>query len=251
METAIYHGTLPKIIEGPTVRRGGKGELDTVTWKVLCAADAVKDGLATAGLAFAGAITGYGAAMAVDGGIEEEPESELTTMVSITATGLMTAGDRRQRVISFGQREVAVGPLEKVVLSWVTDEKGEDAETSDPVEKVKRRVPKLDVDGNVEYETIVTSSGSQERWNIKEPVAQVRDTYFATTLPSTSAVGSASTPPNAPSPPAYQWSGYEGDLRGNHPNGWVLDDRQVEEIHAGILYRVTDIHAYYQALTPD
>lgn len=251
METAIYHGTLPKIIEGPIIRRGKKGELDSVSWKVLCAADSVDDDLLSAGLASDGQIVGYGYAMGVDGDIQEEPESELTTLVSITATGLIAEGERRQRVITFGQREIGVGPFEKVILAWSKEEKGEDPDGLEPYDKVKRRVPKLSEEGKIVNETIITASGTHERWNVKEPIAQVRDTYFATSEPDTSAVGTAVTPPNAPAPPAFQWSGYDGPLRGNHPNGWVLDDRAVEVIHDGVLWRVSDSYAYYQTETPD
>jgi hypothetical protein len=173
------------------------------------------------------------------------------TEVSITCSGLITDDEKRRRVISYGQREIAVGPLEKVVLAWVKDEKGTDAETGDSVTEVKRRVPKLDEDGKPVYETIVTASGSHERWNIKEPICQVRDTYFSTTEPDGSAVGTASAPPNAPSAPANIWTSYDGDMRGNHPNGWVLEARDSEELFPGALWRVSDAWAYYQPELPD
>ena len=250
MDSAIYHGTLPLLLEGPLISRGKNGELDKASWKVLVRAGLEEDDLQQLGFSVNNAITGLGAVMGVDE-ITETPESELVIECAITASGLLTAGERRRRVISFGQREVAVGPIEKVVLAWVTDEKGEDQETSAAVDRVKRRVPKLDGDGEQVYETILTASGSHDRWNIKEPIATVRDTYFSTTIPSTAAVGSASAPPNAPTPPAFLWGGYDEATRANHPNGWVLDDRTIEDVIGGALYRVTDLYAYYQALIPD
>lgn len=254
-EATTVHGTLPIILEGPLKKYGRKGELDSLSWKILATAETALDDLATMGFAIDSQLVDAGHSVWVDS-IDETPESDLLTELSIAASGLIGAGDRRRRVISAGQREIAVGPTEKVVLAWADTEKGTDPDGGAAIAKVKHRVPKLDEDGEVVYKMIVTPSGSQERWNVKDSVLTVRDTYYATERPDTTIIGTADVPPNAPTPPPYLWGSYTEEKRANHPAGWVLEDRSIDEIHGGGastngLFATTDAWSYYYPDLPD
>lgn len=255
LEPTTIHGNLPFITEGPVKKYGRRGELDSVSWKILVAAATAADDATALGFARDEQVPDAGYSVWVDS-IDETPESDLLTELSISASGLIAVGDRRRRTLSAGQREIAVGPKEKIVLAWITDEKGEDPEDSSPLDKVKRRVPKLDAAGEPVYEVLITPTGSNARWNIKDAVLTVRDTYFTTTRPDVSVIGTAIEPPNAPTPPPYIWGSYDGDMRANHPAGWVLEDRAVEELHgapgaATGLFQVTDSTSYYYPALPD
>jgi len=107
------------------------------------------------------------------------------------------------------------------------------------------------VAGEPEYQTIVTPSGSAERWNINDPSVTVQDTYLSTAAPNMAQVGTGLTPINAPSVPSYIWGGYTAPKRANHPNGWVLDNRDPEEVIPSKIWRVTDTFTYYQPWEPD
>jgi len=76
-----------------------------------------------------------------------------------------------------------------------------------------------------------------------------------TTKPATNLAGTVLAPPNAPTPPPYIWGEYSEQMRGNHPNGWVLDDRQIDEIFRESdsegLWEVIDSHGYYYTQIPD
>jgi hypothetical protein len=255
IEPTTIHGTLPFITEGPVKKYGRRGELDSVTWKILVAAPTATDDATALGFARDSQIADAGFSIWVDN-IDETPESDLITELSIHASGLITEGERRRRTISAGQREVAVGPNELINLAWVDAEKGKNPRTGLAI-RVLRRVPSVDEDtGEVEYEDITTPSGLWDRWNIKEAILTVRDVYFVTTRPDTTVIGTAVAPPNAPTPPPYLWGDYESEKRANHPNGWVLEDRNVEELHgdpggtAG-LFQVTDTTSYYYPAIPD
>jgi hypothetical protein len=254
MLATITHGSTPLILEGPIRRFGKKGELDTITYKVLTAAETATSELISLGFVRDEKLTDAGHSIWVDD-ITETPESDLLTEHAILCSGLITDGERRRRTISAGQREISVGPTEKVILAWTDSEKGKDPATSTST-RVLRRVPAVDEDtGEAKFETITTPSGSQERWNIKDSVLTVRDTYFTTTRPDTTIIGTANVPPNPPDPPPYIWDTYDGPKRGNHPNGWVLDDLAVDELHTSGttdgLFSNTATWSYYYTELPD
>jgi hypothetical protein len=185
--------------------------------------------------------------------IDKQVESDLVATVSIRAIGLLTSGDKRRRTISFAGQRISVGPFEQVILAWVDEESGEETNGT-AVDKVRRRVPKLDEDGEPVYESIITATGSKDRWNISEPILTLTDTWFATSAPAANIVGTAQTPSNAPTPPSNIWTGYTKPVRGNHPAGWVLDDRQTDELFlngSDGLWQVVDTYAYYQTIVPD
>lgn len=158
--------------------------------------------------------------------------------------------ERRLREISAYGQMVSVGPIEKVIIVEEETE-GIDPETGNPA-VVKRRVPKVDALGEVEYQDIVvTGSGTSKRWNINDPTVSVTDTYFVITQPLTNVIGTALTPPTPPLPPPYKWTGYNEPLRGNAPSGWVLDDRRISVIIPNQIWRVVDTFNFYQAAVPD
>lgn len=172
-------------------------------------------------------------------------------VVSITALG-MAGGfkERRKRTLSaFGQM-ISIGPIEKVILVTQMDEVGKDAETGEAVE-VRRRETKLDSEGEPVYKPIATPSGSGERWNIAEAGIRLVDVYYTKTRPVMTGVKMTFVPVDAPAVPPDPWVSYGEVMRFNHPNGWVLDDRQVDELIEGKLWRVTDTVGHYLQRVPD
>jgi hypothetical protein len=170
---------------------------------------------------------------------------------TVRGVGLETFGERRKRRLSVAGQEISVGPIEKVLIE-TTDKTGVDASTGSSV-VVKKRVAQVDdTDGKVKYETIGTPSGSFERWAINQAFVTINDTYFVTgtTAPSTILAGSAVTPPSPPAVPAYLWGGYNQPMRARHPNGWVLESREIDELFPG-LWAVVDNYGYFYEAVPD
>lgn len=250
MIDSIFHGSLPFLVDGPVVSLGKRGVLDSFSAAMICGDNWQGEALSL-GYAVERKIPGYANLWVEE--MEAEAEGPGLVRVSVRGSGIAGAGDKRVRTMSARTREWSIGPYERVILAWSNEEQGEDG--GDAVDQVKRRVPKLDGDGDVVYKTIGTPSGVGERWSIKEAIVQVSDTYYTTMKPSMSQVGQVAAPQNAPSPPPYIWGGYNEPLRFRHPNGWVLDDRQVEDIfymNEGLgLWRVTDLHGYYYGAVPD
>lgn len=252
MEAAIFHGTLPFIMDNPAVSRGGRGMLDSFRARLLCGPDWENDARLL-GFEIDRKITGHHSLWVK--GMEPTEEAEEVVVVDITGEGLHNSGDRRIRKMKCGEHETSVGPFEKVVIAWSKEDRGEDPETGDKVDKVKRRVTAVDEDGEPVLKTISTPSGNMTAWVVSESEVAVVDSYFVTSKPSMEVVGTVLAPPNPPSVPPYQWSGYGENMRGRHPNGWVLADRDVEEIFrfsdTDGLWRVTDTTVYKHTAIPD
>jgi len=251
--TAVVHyGPSAAFQVGPArSTQGDLAELDTVQFDALVAVTsfpAWRAGAVAAGYTRGSAVPGW-SGMYVRG-LSAEQEGDAHAMVTVDGFGLLVAGEKRKRVMAAAGQVIAVGPLEKIIIVTTTDETGLDPDT-DLAADVTRRIPKLDADGEVEYKTIVTPTGSAERWNINQAFITVSDTYFATSTPDMTVVGTAVTPPSAPTPPSYLWGSYAEPMRLNHPSGWVLDDRSPEEIVPGSLWRVTDSFGYYYVAQPD
>lgn len=252
MEAAVFHGSLPFIIDPVTISRGGRGTLDSFRARILCSEDWEKDAR-TLGFEMDRKLSGWNSLWVKT--MDPEPEAETVFSVEISGEGLGRAGDRRQRQIQCGEQQTSIGPDEKVVIVWSSEESGQDPETGDPIDSVPRRVPKLDSYGEVVFKSITTPSGTMDRWQISEPEITVLDTYFTTSKPPMDEVGSVFDLPNPPEVPAYPWSGYGGNLRGRHPNGWVLADREVDELYRFSdeigLWRVKDAVTYRHPAFPD
>lgn len=240
----MIYGGLPLMTEEPELEYGPLGELDIFTATIMAESINPLGQAAALGFTRYQAIPGY-AAMFVER-IKPRKSGKLSE-VQIFGAGLATSGEKRLRRISCASQQVSVGPVEKVILVWDTEERGEDE--GSPVDKVKRRVTKVDADGEPEYKVIATPSGIFDRWNIAVPILNVEDTYFATIEPPSNVNGTANTPPSAPTPPSYIWGGYE-PLRGQHPNGWILENRTIVKLYSG-LSAVTDSWGYYFAAVPD
>lgn len=250
-----HHGTLPLIIDGPDEFEGDDGELDSLRLTVLLGTPtgtAWRTALASAGYARKTKLTGYHSMWVRTAA--KSHASDITSEVALDCIGLIAAGEKRRRLLGVAGSETAIGPNEKIII--VTEEgDAEDPATSGTV-PIRRRVPKLDSFGEIEYQTIITPSGSAERWNIKTAFVTVSDTYFvAGARPSSTIIGTAQTPPNAPAVPGNPWAGYGGDIRGIHPNGWVLDDRQIDDLFVASvsdgLYQVRDTYGHYYTAIPD
>lgn len=213
VQSAIYQGTLPQIIKGPVRSRGKLGELDSITLEVIARAGHVEEDLAALGYVMFEPVAGYHAMFLEP--FEDEDESELVAKASLRCVGLLSDGDKRRRRIATNSKDIALGPAEGV--------------------------------------TYTTPTGSAARWNIKDAVLVVKDTYFTTTQPDTTVIGRNLEPPNPPEPPPYlEWFGMP--LRYFTPRNWVLDDRQAELV-AGTeetgLWQVEDTMAYYHIAQPD
>jgi hypothetical protein len=246
---SIFHGQLPLVLS-EIPREAPLGELDSLTVELLVARP-WRTTATAAGYGRNRKVAGYAAMWVSER--EGEQDSAETDIVTIQCVGLIDAGEKRKRTIGAYGRVVSIGPIEKVILVTNSEETAEDPVSGEEA-TAKRRIPKVDEDGEVVYKLISTPSGYGDRWNINEPGVTVTDEYFVTTKPATNIIGTAQTPPNAPTPPAYLWSGYVEPMRLQHPNGWVLEDRQIEtlfELGGEGLYRVTDQYAYYHAAIPD
>jgi len=252
VEAVLRLGRFPIVIAGPRARRAGPGELDSVTIELQCTGENWEGELAAEGYEHLKRLADYYSMWVQE--IDPEPEGS-TVRAALSCVGLISSGEKRKRSLSVAGQQVSVGPVEKTVLVWSDEEKGEDPETEEPVERVKRRVPKLKADGEVDYKLITTPSGAADRWSINDAILQVRDRYYTTTRPDSDVGGTAMTPPEAPTPPPYPWEGgYDFPLRNRHPNGWVIEDRQVEELFwdgTTGLWAVDDLFAFYYPAVPD
>lgn len=247
----IHHGTLPLITSGPTPSRGARGTLDALTVEILTSRLNWERDADLLGYQYEQPVPGYHAMWVQT--LDHEPETDTTATVRVQCIGLLSNGEKRQRRMSVAGRQVAIGPDEVVVLAWTNDEKGEET-SGTPVAQVKRRVPKLDDEGEPIYKIITVPGGSGPRWNVREPILVVTDTYFTTSAPNMQVAGTAVAPPNPPTAPPYVWGGYIEPMRGNFPNGWVLDDRQTVEYFTnggGGLWEITDVFGYYYIATPE
>jgi len=251
-QAVIHYGPTAAFQVGPgRSTEGDLAELDTVQFDALvpCTSfPAWRAGAVAAGYTRGAAVPGW-SGMYIKS-LSAEQEGSTHALLTVDGFGLLTAGEKRKRVIAAAGQIIAVGPIEKIIIVTATDETGLDPDT-DTATDATRRIPKLDADGEVEYKTIVTPTGSAERWNINQAFITLSDTYFATSLPSTTVIGTAQTPPSAPTPPSYLWGSYAEPMRLNHPSGWVLDDRRIEEIVPGSLFSVTDSFGYYYVAQPD
>lgn len=243
MEEVISFGGYGQV--GPAeCSEGDIGELDSATVQYL-----VEGGVADARLAFprGGAMPGF-AGMYVRRATARGEGND--SLVTVEGHGLLAGGaSKTKRTMSAAGRIISLGPVADVVLAWPDDENVEDPDGDETV--AKRRIPKVDSDGEEVNRIIVTNTGSQERWNVNEAVLQVEDVYYTTSEPPMDVVATPQTPASAPNPPPYRWSGYTEALRYNDPAGWVLDDRVPEVIVPGALWRVTDRYAYYYTGQPD
>ena len=248
----ITYGNFPLLLDAGNGTIAPDGTLDTDTIEVLCESAAWPNQMAELGYARYQKVPGAHAMF-----VEEFSRGSLAgNLVEVTAriVGLREPGEKRKRIISAGSQQISIGPVEKTIVAWVEGEIGDDDGT--PVEEVRRRVPKLDENGDPENILFVTPSGAADRWSIGEAILTVSDTYFVTTKPSTQQTQTELTPPNAPLVPPYNWSGYNEPLRGRHPNGWVLDNREIDELFPPVastpgLYAIRDTYGFYYAATPD
>ena len=243
----IHHGELPIITSGPRRSLGGRGMLDSVSYDLLTSADQWQVDALALGFAMERPVSGFHSMWVQS--LTSEDENDQVAAVRVECVGLISAGEKRKRRMSVAGREIPVGPDEVVVLAWFDGEEGEEVD-GEPLDKVKRRTPKLDSAGDVIYKTITTPLGTGPRWNVREAIVVVTDTYFSTSAPDMTKAGTVMAPPSPPSPPPYVWGGYTEPMRKNFPEGWVLDDRQTEELFTG-LWEITDTHGFYYSAVPD
>ena len=216
-DATIFHGELPLILKGPVRARGGRGELDSCTYEILCGIQQIEAHMQELGFIMDEKIPGFHAMFAMQW--DEEDESDLVTTVKLRCIGLLANVDKRKREVSTQSKEISLGPQE----------------------------------GN-RYRIYGRSARA---WSIKDADLVYTDTYFTTTKPDTKAIGRAFTVgADAPTPPDYlNWFGIP--LRYQYPRGWVLNDRKYElvagkeEPGKDALYEVVDTVAFYQIANPD
>jgi len=253
LASEIIHGSLPILLSDEEINEGGLGELDSLSAEILVEWARRHEDATALGYTRHTAISGY-PAMFVEG-INWKKSGALGEG-SVRGVGLSYEGERRKRRLSVAGQVVSVGPLERFIVEWDEGELGAEqgapeSETEGaPVDRVRRLVPKLNARGEPMYNIITTPTGTAERWNVKEAIIQVVDSYFATTEPDMTVVGTGQEPPEAPTPPPDIWTDYNQPKRFNHPNGWVLDNREVDMIYPG-LWAVTDTSGYYYVAIPD
>lgn len=252
MQAIHFHGSLPFVMDSIAISRGGAGMLDSFRTRLLCGEDWEADARAL-GFEIDKKLTAYTSLWIKS--MEPQIEADNVVVVDISGEGLATAGDRRQRKMKCGETQTSVGPNEKTVIVWNKEERGEDPISGEKLDKVPSRRPMLDTYGEPMLKSISTPSGTMTQWLVSEAEVSVVDTYFTTTKPVMSAVGLSFTPPNAPDVPPYQWGGYNEPMRGRHPNGWVLADRDVDEIYrfsdAVGLWRVSDSSVFRHSAFPE
>jgi len=250
-EESIVYGAYPLKLAGERETLGALGQLDSAQLQVAVLWDSRSTQVAAAGYAKHTKAVGYHA-MWVEN-IEFSRDGAATGIADVQLIGLIESGEKRRRTISNQGRQIAIGPFEKVILVTSADETAEDPGAG-PVDAV-RRIPKLDGDGEVVYKTITTGSGTGQRWNINQPLVGISDRYFTTTKPSQVLGGTVLVPSNAPSITPVNWASSGAELRFQHPNGWVLDNRTIEELFrvddANGLWAVQDDFAYYPTHLPD
>lgn len=252
MNKEIIWGETPFELEDTfSLNDGELGTLDTATVDYLCAFPGYIDDLyINASIEKNELYPEHGTHLWVKNiSVKKEGSARCTASLSLIGQAVGW-NERRLRTISAFGEVVSIGPIEKIIIVTTAAETGEDPETDAEV-PAKRRIPKLDDEGVVQYKTIVTPSGSQERWNINDPGIKLTDTYFVLEAPDTTVIGTAIIPPEAPSVPAYQWAGYTEPKRANHPAGWVLDDRQITIVIPDKCWQVQDTYAHYQIEVPD
>ena len=262
LDPEIIHGSLPFILQEDEISEGGLGELDSLSAEVLVEWARRHEDATALGYTRHTAIDGYHA-MFVEG-INWKKSGALGEG-SVRGVGLSYEGERRKRRLAVAGQVVSVGPLERYIVAWSETEEGaevgeeseeaeegaeEDGEEGAPVDRVRRLVPKLSSRGEPMFKTLTTPTGTAVRWNIKEAILTVTDTYFATEAPDMTVAGTALEPPTAPEPPPYLWDAYIEAKRFNHPSGWVLDNREVDEMYPG-LWAITDSFGYYYPAIPD
>jgi hypothetical protein len=262
LPSEIIHGSPPFHLQEDEIAEGGLGELCSLSAEILVEWARRNEDAAALGYTRHQPIDGY-PAMFVEG-INWKKTGALGEG-SVRGAGLSYAGERRKRRLSVAGQVVSIGPLERYIIAWDENEKGaevgeetegseegdeEDGEEGEEVDRVRRLVPKLSSRGEPMYKTIGTPTGTAARWNIKEAIVTVTDTYFTTEEPDMTVVGTELEPPEAPEPPPYIWGDYGEALRFNHPAGWVLDNREVDKIYDG-LWAVTDTSGYYYPAIPD
>jgi hypothetical protein len=252
MNKELIWGETPFELEDTfSLTDGELGVLDTATVDYLCAFPAYIDDLFINGSIEKNELYPEAGTHLWVKNISVKKEGSARCTATLSLIGQMAGWDeRRSRVLSAFGAVVSIGPIEKVIIVTTASETGEDPEDDSEV-PAKRRIPKLDAEGEVEYKTITTPSGSAERWNINDPSVKIVDTYFVIEEPTSVEIGTAFTPLTPPTPPADQWVSYDEPKRANHPNGWVLDDRQIIVIIPEKCWQVTDTIGYYQASVPD
>lgn len=246
----IVHGFLPQQIGGIVENDMPVGVLDTATVSYLTSFSGWREQLASLGIAKRMVHPGFPGMYVKD--FKTQQDGDLRK-VTLPLEGVLTSnGDKRVRTISAFGSIISIGPIEKVHIVDEADGVDEDGNAV----TAQRRVPELNDLGEVQYKTIAAPVGTAERWNVNDPAVTVIDTYFSTTAPVTTQIGTNVIPVNAPAVTVSGWGGLDVDLRANYPNGWVLDNRESEQLYGSVvggdgLWKIVDTHEYYQAVVPD
>lgn len=214
LDCEVYYGADSYALTNPRYFLVGPQELDSVAQEWFVKKNGL--GIITAPASVGDAFPGVGGAYV--NLVEIDMESDLSAIVRVEGVGMLSGSKSWRSISAFG-REVAIGPTEKTP-------------------------------GKLDYIKYSVGGGLGTRWNIAEPLLVVRDNYFTSSLPDTSAIGTAVTPSNAPATPAYPWAGAD-PIRLQHPYGWVLESRDPEEVVPGTLWRCVDVYSYRHPGIPD
>lgn len=235
---SLYHGTLPLILEGDDLTDGPNGSLDALAFEIVVSAEGNwRENLADAGIiknrklqGLAAAEFDYHAMFVNELRVKDRTDSKV--IVSVSTLGLLQEDEKRKTTIACKAGRATIGPQEikdaalrdmdgnlvKMDLSgWIWDnEAGE-------------LIPREMFPSRLFLDPPTTASA----WSIAVPKISLTSTYFTTLRPDQTLVGTVVTPPLEIDPPEFpfgasDWSGLRQRL--NDPTGWVLDDRNIEEL---------------------
>lgn len=238
MSPSIYHGTLPLILEGEEITDSPKGTLDAINFEIAVGTDDVwRVMLAEAGIIKGRRLSGlaadafdYHAIFVNDLRVKDRSDSKV--IISVNTLGLLEDDEKRKTTIACKAGRASIGPQEikdaalrdsggalvKMDLSgWIFDS------------SVGTLVPRQKFPSRLFLDPPTEASA----WSIAVPKLSITSTYFSITRPDQTVIGTVVSPPLDIDPPTFPFGPSDwSDLRQrlNDPSGWVLDDRNIEEL---------------------
>lgn len=229
MEPSLFYGTLPFIMDDMTEVEGGKGQLDTLGFSVLCDPADWRGQLAELGIQRDNPLpASYGYATMWCSSIAPAERSGKAIRIAVSCAGLMIWDDKMKVVLGGKERRISVGPNEPTP-ALLRDSEGELIYTD-----VRGRV--VDEEGNWVLRPsfpaveIGGSEASGPALSIGYGALDVSTTYFARVRPNTGQVGTVAVPPGVDidEPNIDEIVGTYMYIRKNVPYGWILSSREVE-----------------------
>lgn len=274
MLPSIYIGPLPLILDGQEITDSPRGTLDATTFDVLVAMPDWRASLADAGIIKNATLPftmGYHSMWVQDYRLKEM--GLLTARVAVSCLGLLVNTDKRKTSIAATSSRQSIGPQDQ---------------KAGPLRDGDGNMVYFGLDGYIMQEDGTgvprqaypkrifgeTSTKEFPAWSVAVAKITLNSTWFTTTRPDHSLVGTAIAPPLEIDTPASNftpalWENLQ--FRLNDPAGWVLDSRNIDELFLGYtsppdgphytppatseafptgLWAVTDTITHYQGAEP-